>query len=128
MNRRIRYKKNPEVTVIAVRLDLDTKGFTYRKWGSVQSCKAGDWLVNNQGDTYTIDAESFAATYREVRPGVFLKHSEILAEIAEHDGVIYTKEGETHYKRGDYLVFNQGQWDDGYAVSKEVFEAQYEAC
>jgi hypothetical protein len=43
-------------------------------------------------------------------------------------GVIHTKEGDTHYKRGDYLVFNQGQLDDGYAVPKEVFEAQYEAC
>ncbi len=128
MNRRKRYKKKSEATVIAVRLDLDTEGFTYRKWGSIQSCKAGDWLVNNQGETYTIDADSFAATYREVRPGVFSKQGEVLVEIAEHDGVIHTKEGETHYKRGDYLVFNQGQLDDGYAVSKEVFEAQYEAC
>jgi hypothetical protein len=37
--------------VIAVRLDLETDGFSYRKWGDTQRCKAGDFIVSNDGDT-----------------------------------------------------------------------------
>src|SRR5258707_14820409 len=53
------YRRRERTHVTAVRLDLDTDGFTYHKWGSAQRCKRGDWLVNNQGDVYTIDAETF---------------------------------------------------------------------
>ncbi|MET0064853.1 MAG: hypothetical protein ABW076_00760 [Candidatus Thiodiazotropha sp.] len=126
MNQRSRYKKKTNVTVVAVRLNLDTEGFTYRKWGAMQTCKPGDWLVENRGDTYTVDDESFKQTYREVSPGVYLKHAEIWAEIADHDGVVRTKEGETHYKSGDYLVTNPNDPDDRYAVVKHVFEEHYE--
>lgn len=128
MSQRKRYKKRIDQTVTAVRVALDTDGFTYRKWGGVQTCKAGDWLVDNRGDTYTIDADTFATTYREVSPGVYVKHSEVWVEVAVRAGVIRTKEGETHYRAGDYLVYNQGRGEDGYAVSKEVFETQYEPC
>jgi hypothetical protein len=128
MNQRKRYKKRAETRVTAVRLDLDTDGFTYRKWGGVQTCKPGDWVVNNQGDTYTIDADTFAETYREVSPGVYAKHGEVWVEVAERPGIIKTKEGETHYQAGDYLVYNDAAGKDGYAVEKRVFDLQYEPC
>jgi acetylornithine deacetylase/succinyl-diaminopimelate desuccinylase-like protein len=35
--------------------------------------KAGDWLVDNGGDVYTVDAEVFARTYREVARGAYVK-------------------------------------------------------
>ena len=57
-----KYKKKPTSFVTAVRLDLDTKGFVYNKWGGEQVCKRGDWLVNNNGDTYTVSRGSFAKT------------------------------------------------------------------
>ena len=60
MVERRRYRKCPDRAVIAVQIDLDTPGFTYRKWGGEQRCKAGDWLVDNDGDVYTVDRESFA--------------------------------------------------------------------
>lgn len=50
--------------VVAVPLELETDGFTYEKWGSVQRCKAGDWVVNNGGDIYTVDRQTFERTYR----------------------------------------------------------------
>src|SRR5262249_14373697 len=56
MRNRLRYLRKPSVVVAAVRLDLDTNGFTYRKWGAEQCCKRGDWLVDNDGDVYTVDA------------------------------------------------------------------------
>jgi hypothetical protein len=55
--------------VTAVQLDVDAEGFEYKKWGGVQRCKRGDWLVSNEGDIYTIDNETFRTTYRQVAPG-----------------------------------------------------------
>ncbi|MGD9163196.1 MAG: hypothetical protein PVF13_00415 [Chromatiales bacterium] len=128
MSQRKRYKKRADTWVTAVRLDLETDGFTYQKWGALQTCKSGDWLVNNQGDTYTVDADSFAETYREAGQGVYVKLTEIWAEVAQSAGTIKTKEGETHYQAGDYLVYNDAAGKDGYAVEKCVFDSQYEPC
>jgi len=112
-----------------VRLDLDTDGFTYRKWGGQQRCKAGDWIVcNYDGDTYTIDAEVFARTYREAGKGVYEKTSTVWAVRADAAGVIPTKEGSTAYEAGDMLVFNDPDGTDGYAMSAAKFASLYEAA
>jgi hypothetical protein len=60
MGKRRRFIKRADQFVVAVQLDLDTDGFTYQKWGIVQRCKPGDWIVNNDGDYYTVDKETFA--------------------------------------------------------------------
>lgn len=121
-----RYRKRPGTAITAVRLDLATEGFTYRKWGAEQRCKAGDWVVDNGGDVYTIDAETFGATYREVAPGRWVKSAPVWAEVAQAGGVIETKEGSTEYAAGDYLVYNRPDRTDGYAVGAEKFEGMYE--
>lgn len=121
-----KYRKKPDSFVIAVQLDLETEGFSYQKWGAVQTCKPGDWLVNNAGDTYTIAADSFAETYVWISPGIYYKQAEVYAEVVGQDGKILTKEGETSYLSGDYLVFNQPDRKDGYAVSRDKFEKMYE--
>ncbi len=126
MDHRKQYKKRISTDVTAVKLDLDTEGFVYRKWGGIQTCKPGDWLVNNQGDTYTIDAQTFVETYKETSPGLYTKTAVVWAEVAESGGVIKTLEGETQYQAGDYLVYNDAAGKDGYAVSREKFESMYE--
>ncbi|MCU7856784.1 MAG: hypothetical protein KZQ79_14025, partial [Candidatus Thiodiazotropha sp. (ex Lucinoma borealis)] len=73
MDRRKQYKKRAASSVSAIKLDLETEGFTYRKWGGLQTCKRGDWLVNNEGDVYTVDAETFMNTYTEVSAGLYIK-------------------------------------------------------
>lgn len=113
-------------TVVAVRLALETDGFTYQKWGGTQRCKAGDWIVSNRGDTYTVDADSFARTYREVSPGVYRKVTPVWAERATAAGRVQTKEGSTGYQAGDYLVSNGPDGQDPYAVTASEFEATYE--
>ena len=123
---RRQYRKRPDQFVIAVRVDLDTEGFAYRKWGGTQRCKRGDWLVNNQGDLYTVDGEVFERTYREVDVGRYVKTTPIWADVASHDGRIVTKEGVTHYKAGDYLVSNNADGSDAYAVTPKKFEVMYE--
>ena len=112
--------------MVAIQLDLETDGFTYRKWGDLQTCKPGDWIVNNGGDVYTVDRDTFAKTYRPESPGLFRKIAPVWAEIAEGGGSIKTKEGVTHYWAGAYLVFNDPEGQDGYAVEAPSFEAMYE--
>lgn len=126
MGHRRRYRKKKDQFVVAVQLKLDTEGFTYRKWGGRQQCKPDDWLVDNQGDVYTVDREVFARTYRRLRPGMYIKATPVWAEQATEPGVVATKEGESHYEEGDYLVFNNEDGTDGYCMSVEKFESVYE--
>lgn len=126
MNTRRQYIKRAAQPVIAVQIDLETAGFTYRKWGGIQTCKRGDWLVNNDGDTYTVDRETFARTYRATGAGTYVKITPVWAEVAPAAGEVRTKEGVTHYAAGDYLVYNEADGGDAYAMSRESFERMYE--
>ncbi len=128
MNHRQRYVKRESQFVVAVQLALETDGFTYRKWGGLQTCKPGDWLVHNDADTYTVDADTFARTYRATGPGTYVKVTPIWAAAAAADGDVRTKEGVTHYAAGDYLVYNEAQGGDAYAVGKAEFERMYEVA
>lgn len=121
-----RFRKRPNQYIVALRLDLDTDGFDYRKWGGIQHCKAGDWLVNNGGDVYTVDAESFAKTYRAVANGYYVKTAPVWAEVASEAGSVETKEGESHYQAGDYLVSNSEDGSDRYCIDAAKFNEMYE--
>jgi hypothetical protein len=121
------YRRKEHTEVTAVCLNLDTDGFTYRKWGAMQRAKPGDWLVNKGDDVYTVDAETFERTYRRLSPGLYEKTSQVWARRAEMAGVIPTREGSTAYKAGDYLVFNDPEEKDGYAISASKFESLYVA-
>ena len=126
MTERRKYVKRADSVVVAVQVALETDGFTYHKWGGVQTCKPGDWVVNNEGDVYTVDRDTFGRTYRQVSPGVFVKTTPVWAEVAVTDGHIRTKEGVTHYRAGAYLVYNDATGEDGYAVEADAFERMYE--
>ena len=126
MSERRKYKKKSDSFITAVQLDLDTEGFKYAKWGGEQVAKRGDWLVDNNGDKYTVSQESFAATYEFVSPGVYVKATPVWAEVADTPGKLKTKEGETAYQPGDYLVSNNEDGTDAYAVDKEKFASMYE--
>ena len=109
-----------------MQLALEGAGFTYQKWGAMQTCKSGDWLVDNDGDVYTVDSDSFARTYKKVDDGRYVKTTPVWAEVASAPGDVKTKEGSTSYKAGDYLVFNEESGGDAYAVEAAKFEAMYE--
>ena len=126
MAARQKYVKRARTQVVAIQLKLKTGGFTYHKWGGEQTCKQGDWIVNNGGDVYTVDRDTFARTYRTESPGLYRKVAPVWAELADRDGEITTKEGVTHYKAGAYLVFNDEEGQDGYAVTARSFEKMYE--
>lgn len=126
METRRRYRKKSDQFVIAVQLAIDTDGFNYKKWGGEQHCKRDDWLVNNGGDVYTVDNEVFARTYRHLGAGKYLKSTPIWAELANKSGSVITKEGESQYKSGDYLVYNNEDGTDAYCMNAAKFELMYE--
>lgn len=126
MAARAEYRKKADQFVIAIKLDLATEGLTYEKWGARQHAKAGDWLVENEGEVYTVESEVFDKTYENVGPGRFQKKGTVWAEVATRAGRVKTKEGHSHYEKGDYLVFNNKDGTDGYCMSAKKFHAMYE--
>jgi hypothetical protein len=124
-SQRQRYVRRPDTPVIAVRLALETDGFVYQKWGGEQRAKPGDWVVDNDGDVYTVDAGVFARTYHRTGPGAYVKSTPVWAERASQAGSIQTKEGVTHYGAGDYIVSNNEDGSDEYAVAANKFESLY---
>jgi hypothetical protein len=66
---RRKYFKRAGTPVVAVqldldKLDLDTCGFAYHKWGSEQWCRAGDWIVNNGGEGQNRNSSSVSGRSR----------------------------------------------------------------
>jgi hypothetical protein len=127
MTERRPYRRRSNQRVIAVKLDLDTEGLVYRKWGSRQVAKRGDWLVDRDGDVYSVDGTVFKRTYKQIRPGVYLKKTRVWAEVATRAGTIRTKEGVSRYGKGDYIVYNDKQGEDGYCVTARLFKSLYRA-
>jgi hypothetical protein len=123
---RSRFVRRPDRPVAAVQLALETDGLVYRKWGGEQRAKAGDWIVDSDGDVYSVDADVFTKTYRRTGPGAYVKTTPVWAEKAESAGSVTTKEGATAYQAGDYIVSNNEDGTDGYAMSAEKFESLYE--
>ena len=119
------YVRRPDHPVVAVRLALDTDGLIYRKWDGEQRAKAGDWIVDNDGEVYTVDADVFARTYSRTGPGTYVKTTTVWAERAPQAGSVKTKEGVTHYGAGDYLVSNDREGTDQYAIAAAKFESLY---
>lgn len=109
----------------AVRLALDTDGLVYQKWGGEQRAKPGDWIVDNNGDVYSVDADVFARTYRQTATGAYVKTTPVWAERATRAGSVKTKEGSTQYEAGDYIVSNNSDGSDEYAMTAQTFEALY---
>jgi len=123
---RQRYRRRPDQAVTAVRLALEFDGFSYRQWGHEQRAQAGDWLVDNGGEVYTVAADSFARSYRELSPGRWIKAAPVWAERAPQAGSVATKEGLTAYQAGDWLVSNGADGSDAYAIAAARFEQLYE--
>jgi len=122
---RRRYVRRTDRPIAAVRLALDTDGLVYRKWGGEQRAKPGDWIVDSNGDVYSVDADVFARTYRQMATGAYIKTTPVWAERATHAGSVNTKEGSTRYEPGDYIVSNNSDGSDTYAMQAQKFEDLY---
>lgn len=121
-----KYKKKARQAIHAIQIDLDLISFNYRKWDDIQTCKSGDWLVENNGDVYTIDQQVFADTYRQTGPASYQKVAPVWARQVDEDGSVKTKEGRSHYRAGDYIVANHEDASDAWCMSPEKFDSMYE--
>lgn len=121
-----RYRRRAGQPVTAIQLTLDFQFLEYEKWGGVQRAKPGDWLVENDGEVYTVDGETFTRTYQEVSAGRYQKSGVVFAAVVDRAGTIRTKEGWTAYEAGDFVVFNESGRRDGYAMPAGKFESLYD--
>lgn len=121
-----KYKRKSPRPVVAIRINLDTPGLLYQKWGGEQLGKQGDWLVQNGKEVYTIDSESFSKTYKRVSQGLYIKKAPVWAYRAARAGKIQTKEGYSQYKKGDWIVANDSHFVDQYPLSDRKFRSLYE--
>ncbi len=121
-----RYRKRQDKPVLAIRLELDMPGFDYHKWGDTQFCKSGDWLVDNDGDIYTVDRQVFAETYHQTGPATFVKHAPVWARRVSEAGSVKTREGRSHYQAGDYVVSNHENGGDAWCIEARKFEDMYQ--
>ncbi len=96
--------------------------------GGEQHAKPGDWLVKNHfdGETYTVDGESFEETYTHVSPGVYIKTAPVWATQVAAPSEVATKEGQSHLEPGDYIVSNHEDGTDAYAIEHDSFHQMYE--
>ncbi len=122
----MKYRKKAGQAIHAVQVDLDLLSFSYQKWGDSQTCKAGDGLVDNNGDIYTIDQQVFSNSYQKISPATYQKIAPVWARQADEDGSVKTKEGRSHYRAGDFIVANREDGDDAWCMSEEKFHDMYE--
>lgn len=121
-----KYSKRHNTPVTAVQLAMEVEELRYRKWGSTQNAKPGDWIVSNGEDTYTVDQQSFANTYTPLGKGQYIKSGFVWAERATSAGSIPTREGHSDYAAGDFLVYNNADRTDGYAIATDKFHEMYQ--
>ena len=67
----------------------------------------------------------FARTYNKTGPGTYIKSTAVWAEAATSLRLVVTKEGCTGYETGDYIVSNNEDGTDAYAIGKAKFESMY---
>lgn len=128
----LKYQRKPGNEVQAIQL-MPGAMLTYKSWGGLQSAIGGDWLVRRKdGETYTVEQKSFAATYSNVIAGEQLsvgwydKHAPVWATVAPAGGEMETKEGKSAYAAGDYLCYNSADRTDGWPMPPAKFESLYE--
>jgi hypothetical protein len=73
-----------------------------------------------------VQRDSFAQTYEKVDIGKYRERTPIWAEVATHPGQVRTKEGLRAYEPGDYLVSNDEEGRDQYAIARQRFDEMYE--
>ncbi|WP_157558894.1 hypothetical protein [Nocardioides sp. Soil774] len=92
--------------------------------GSNLTAEAGDWLVSDGESSWTVAADVFATTYREVGSGSFTKTALVVARQLAVKVTIATMEGPATGNAGDWVVRNPG--GDAWPVPDREFKRRYE--
>lgn len=108
-------------TVHAVRLTDEHRWTTAA--GDELVGAAGDWLLSEGDDTWTVAADVFAATYEPVADGIYRKVALVQAAQLAEDVEVITLEGIATAGPGDWLARNPG--GDVWPIPAEVFADRY---
>lgn len=121
------YERRPDGLIIAIqiRLDLEAGGIAYRKWDSEQWGKRGDWLINDDGDTYTVSAENFANDYELSESGLYRNTAKVWAEEATGSGFVEIRGGTAPFVEGNMLVFSDPDRKEGQVFFYNKFNRLY---
>lgn len=115
------FVKSAGAEVRASRLTVRRTWRTAR--GDAMRARAGDWLVEQGSEEWTVAAAVFEERYEEVRPGVFRSRQAIRAVRVEEPLEIETLEGWVHAASGDLLAL--GPAGDVWPIPAERFAATY---
>ena len=84
---------------------------------------AGDWAVQQDGETWSVDDEIFRATYEHVGGRTWRRRGTVLARPAQPGEKIDTLEGCATASQHDWVV--RGADGEEWPVSADVFAKRY---
>lgn len=109
------------VTVQARQLDAPQE-WTSRS-GSLLRGQAGDWVLLDDSDEWTITDSAFVATYRQRADGSWEKPSTVRAIRIDGPVDVETPEGISHGGQGDWLVTGRGA--GAWPITARAFARRY---
>ncbi|MGQ7787939.1 PGDYG domain-containing protein [Nesterenkonia sp. K-15-9-6] len=92
--------------------------------GAVMEAKPGDWIVDDDGQQWSVDAEVFAETYEAVSEGRYRKTGEVRARQIAQPTSLETLEGSDQLDAGDWVVQNAS--GECWGVSDARFRRRYQ--
>lgn len=99
-----------------------------RSWrsarGSELSAAAGDWLVTDGAEEWTVVPDVFARSYRRLPDGRFAKDAPVAAVRLERATEVSTLEGVARAEPGDWLL--SGVDGEVWTVTDAYFRSHYE--
>lgn len=107
--------------VHATRLDAPRTWRTPR--GSSLAATAGDWVVTDGAQEWTVAAGVFERSYRELPDGTFSKIATVCAVRLRHRVDVPTLEGSSTAQTGDWLL--RGVDGELWPVSDQYFRTHY---
>lgn len=109
------------VAVHATRLAAPRTWRTAR--GSELSAAAGDWLLTDGVEEWTVAAQVFTRTYDELPDGRYVKHALVEAVRTERPVEVATLEGPARAEAGDWVL--RGVDGEVWTTTDAFFRAHY---
>lgn len=91
--------------------------------GSTMQAQPGDWLVQSEGDTWSVEDGIFRVTYEHLRDDLYRKVTPVLAVELPAAGTVLSREGMVEAEQGDLLVCNVT--GECWSMPKEKFFQRY---
>jgi hypothetical protein len=99
-----------------------------RTWHTARGCAlaavAGDWLVTDGSEEWTVAADIFARTYDRLPDGRYAKHATVDAVRTDRPVEVRTLEGPARAEPGDWVL--RGVDGELWTVTDAYFRTHYE--